>query len=185
MVCIKIRDMNRTIKAESEAAEYLKNIGIQYEKWDASKIISEDASPESILEAYSEEIGQLKEKGGYVTADVIDINRNTKDLKAMLEKFNREHWHDEDEIRYTIKGHGLFHIHTKDNHTVAIEVERGDLLRVPKGTYHWFDLCDDMEIRAIRLFQDKSGWTPYYTGSSAESAYLPLCFGPTFIKPQK
>ena len=36
----------------------------------------------------------------------------------------------------------------------AIEVEAGDLIRVPKGTHHWFDLCADRRIRAIRLFQE-------------------------------
>jgi 1,2-dihydroxy-3-keto-5-methylthiopentene dioxygenase len=38
----------------------------------------------------------------------------------------------------------------------AIKVEAGDLIRVPKGTHHRFDLCSD-RIRAIRLFQDVSG----------------------------
>ena len=47
----------------------------------------------------------------------------------------------------------------------AIEVEAGDLIRVPRGTHHWFDLCADRRIRAIRLFQDPSGWTPHYTES--------------------
>ncbi len=182
MVSVMIRNKNRKMTSEREITEYLKSIGIQYEKWDASKILSDDATPEEILNAYGPEIERLKKQGSYVTADVIDINKNTKDLNVMLEKFNKEHWHDEDEVRYTVKGHGLFHVHTKNGDTVAIEVGRGDLLRVPKGTMHWFDLCNDMEIRAIRLFQNKSGWTPYYSESGAEKSYQPLCFGPEFIK---
>ena len=50
----------------------------------------------------------------------------------------------------------------------AIEVEAGDLIRVPRGTQHWFDLCGDRRIRAIRLFQDQSGWTPHYTQSGVD-----------------
>jgi 1,2-dihydroxy-3-keto-5-methylthiopentene dioxygenase len=55
------------------------------------------------------------------------------------------------------------------------------LIRVPRGTWHWFDLCGDRDIRAIRLFQDKSGWTPHYTESGADRGYQPLCMGPAYI----
>ena len=63
----------------------------------------------------------------------------------------------------------------------AIEVEAGDLIRVPRGTHHWFDLCGDRRIRAIRLFQDMSGWTPHYTDSGVDKGFEPVCFGPTYV----
>jgi 1,2-dihydroxy-3-keto-5-methylthiopentene dioxygenase len=49
---------------------------------------------------------------------------------------------------------------------VAIEVEPGDMIRVPDGTRHWFTLREDRRIRAIRLFQDPAGWTPHYTAAA-------------------
>ena len=64
---------------------------------------------------------------------------------------------------------------------VAIEVGAGDLLSVPRGTWHWFELCPEQRIRAIRLFQDPSGWTPHYTESGAEAGYQPVCLGPTQV----
>jgi len=67
----------------------------------------------------------MKARGGYVTADVIDVNPETPGLEAMLSKFSREHWHDEDEVRFIISGNGLFHIRPKST-VVAIEVEAGD-----------------------------------------------------------
>jgi 1,2-dihydroxy-3-keto-5-methylthiopentene dioxygenase len=94
----------------------------------------------------------------------------------MLAKFNREHWHDEDEVRFIIAGHGLFHIHATNGAVLAIEVEAGDLIRVPRGTLHWFNLCSDRRIRAIRLFQDTAGWTPHYTESRVDENFLPACF---------
>ena len=106
---------------------------------------------------------RLKARGGYVTADVIDVTADTPNLDTMLAKFNREHWHDEDEVRFIIAGRGLFHIHPNEGPVFVIEVEPGDLIRVPRGTKHWFDLCAERRIRAIRLFQDQSGWTPRYT----------------------
>jgi 1,2-dihydroxy-3-keto-5-methylthiopentene dioxygenase len=108
---------------------------------------------------------------------VIDVGPETPGLDQMLAKFNREHWHDEDEVRFVLSGHGLFHIHPMTGPVVAIEVEAGDLIRVPRGTWHWFNLCGDRRIRAIRLFQDAAGWTPQYTDSGADKDFQPLCFG--------
>ncbi len=103
----------------------------------------------------------------------------------MLNKFNKEHWHDEDEVRFVIEGKGVFHIHPEKGEVLEIEVHPGDLLKVPRGTHHWFNLCETKRIRCIRLFQDTSGWTPHYTKTSEETKYLPLCLGPAFVEPEK
>ncbi|MEP7272666.1 MAG: acireductone dioxygenase, partial [Acidobacteriota bacterium] len=66
----------------------------------------------------------------------------------------------------------------------AIEVEAGDLIRVPQGTWHWFDLCADRQIRAIRLFKDPAGWAPNYTESGVDTGYQPICLGPAFVPSQ-
>jgi 1,2-dihydroxy-3-keto-5-methylthiopentene dioxygenase len=167
---------------DSEAiALYLANCGIEYERWLLRDPIVEDAPADEILSAYATEITELKSRGGYVTADLIDVSSETPGLEAMLAKFNREHWHDEDEVRFIIAGHGLFHIHPPTKPVVAIEVEAGDLIRVPRGTWHWFNLCADRRIRAIRLFQDIAGWTPNYTDSGTDQTFLPACFGSTYL----
>lgn len=177
MAVLTISEKNRKIEEANEITEYLAGIGIDYERWDTDGLrVGEDASDEEILEAYSDEIEQLKESGGYVTSDVINVSPETPGLDEMLAKFNKEHWHDEDEVRYIVKGHGLFHIAPEDGSVVAIEMEAGDLIRVPRGTRHWFDLCADRTVRAIRLFQDPSGWTPHYTDSRNEEGYQALCF---------
>ena len=164
-----------------EIANYLTGIGIDYAKWENLKQVSEDASDQEILDGYSDEIEMLKEKGGYVTADVINIVPTTPGLDVMLNKFNKEHWHDEDEVRFIVKGHGLFHIAPEGGDVVSIEMEAGDMIRVPRGTKHWFNLCGDKTVRAIRLFQDVSGWTPQYTDSGVDAGYQPLCFGVQYI----
>jgi len=184
MAVLRIPDKKKTLQKDSEVRGYLAGIGVEYERWEPPAELPIDASSEAILSAYEEQIANLKKRGGYVTADVIDVNPDTPGLDAMLSKFNVEHTHDEDEVRYIIAGRGLFHIHPEQGAVVAIEVEAGDLIRVPRGTKHWFDLCGDRRIRAIRLFQEKSGWTPLYTGSGADRGYEPVCFGPRYLSPQ-
>jgi 1,2-dihydroxy-3-keto-5-methylthiopentene dioxygenase len=184
MAIVTIPDERQTLTDEAAIRRHLASINVGYERWEPAHAVAGDAPPEDILAAYAAEIERLKSRGGYVTADVIDVNPQTPGLDEMLAKFKREHWHDEDEVRFIIRGRGVFHIHPPEGPLTSVEVEPGDLLSVPRGTRHWFDLCADREIRAIRLFQDKSGWTPHYTDSGAERGYQPSCFGPSHIPPR-
>jgi 1,2-dihydroxy-3-keto-5-methylthiopentene dioxygenase len=181
MAIVKVPEENRTIQDADAIGRYLAKAGIEFERWTPSANLGADAPAETVLSAYEEKINELKARGGYVTADVIDVNSDTPGLEAMLARFNSEHWHDEDEVRMIVEGRGLFHIHPADGPVFAIEVEPGDLIRVPKGTHHWFDLCGERRIRAIRLFQDKAGWTPHYTQSGVDRGFQPICFGPSYF----
>ncbi len=184
MAVVRIPDENRVLREQDQVRDYLASISIEYERWEPVMGVGADASSEEILRAYEGQVSELKKRGGYVTADVIDVKPDTPGLDTMLAKFNIEHRHDEDEVRYIIAGRGLFHIHPADGPVIAIEVEAGDLIRVPRGTLHWFDLCGDRRIRAIRLFQDVTGWTPHYTNSGIDRGYEPVCLGPRYIPPQ-
>lgn len=181
MAVVTVPNKDIILRDTGEITGYLAGIGIDYERWATDHDVSPDASADEILDAYLAEIEKLKVKGAYVTADVIDVKPSTPGLNAMLDKFNKEHWHDEDEVRFIVKGHGLFHIAPEADDVVSIEMEAGDLIRIPPGTLHWFNLCGDRTVRAIRLFQDVSGWTPHYTKSGVDTGYQPLCLGPVYI----
>jgi len=181
MAVVRFPDEGRTVTDEAAVRETLARVGIDYERWQPSHPLPDGAPAEAVLAAYASEIDRLKKSGGYVTADVIDVSPQTPNLDAMLAKFRKEHWHDEDEVRFILRGRGVFHIHPKDAPVMAIEVVPGDLLRVPRGTHHWFDLCSERDIRAIRLFQDVSGWTPRYTDTGVDGRYEPVCLGPSYI----
>jgi 1,2-dihydroxy-3-keto-5-methylthiopentene dioxygenase len=184
MARIRIQDENREITDVQEIRAYLRPHGIWYEKWDVEGRLPAEATNEQILETYAPEIDRLKKAGNFVTADVINVSPATPNLDALLAKFSKEHTHSEDEVRFTVKGSGVFHIHPKNGPVFGIQVESGDLINVPAGTQHWFDLCNDKTIRCIRLFQDQSGWTPHYIdGSHLHEKYTPLCLGPAYLKP--
>jgi 1,2-dihydroxy-3-keto-5-methylthiopentene dioxygenase len=177
MALVMILDEKKTIRDVQEISSCLGGYGIDYERWIPAHPVADDAPAEQILRVYSSEIEKLKTRGGYLTADVIDVGPKTTGLEEMLAKFSREHWHDEDEVRFVIAGRGIFHIHPGAETVLAVEVEAGDLIRIPRGTQHWFNLCADRRIRAIRLFQDTAGWTPHYTDSGVDEGFLPVCFG--------
>jgi 1,2-dihydroxy-3-keto-5-methylthiopentene dioxygenase len=182
MALVKIPSEGRTLENDDAIRTHLATCGIEYARVPEA-VVPSDVPAESLLAQLAPLIDDLKARGGYVTADVIDVSPATPGLDAMLARFNTEHWHDEDEVRLIVEGRGLFHVHPPGQPVFAIEVEAGDLIRVPRGTHHWFDLCGDRRIRAIRLFQDKSGWTPHYTQSGADRDFQPVCFGPAYIRP--
>jgi len=171
-----------TIHDEAEVRAALAPLGIDYERWSLDRV-PDDSSADVVLAAYRAEIEAMKQRGGYVTADVIDVNAQTPNLEAMLAKFDKEHTHSEDEVRFILAGRGIFFL-AMGERVASVEVGPGDMLRVPRGTKHWFTLCEDRRIRAIRWFQDTTGWTPQYTGSGIDAGYQPLCFGPAYLGPR-
>jgi 1,2-dihydroxy-3-keto-5-methylthiopentene dioxygenase len=185
MAIVKVPSEEVVLRQPDVVRAFLAQYAIDYEQWAPKHPVAADAPPEQLLAAYASEVDALKGRGGYVTADVIDVKPETPNLDAMLARFSREHWHDEDEVRFIVEGRGLFHVHPANGPVFAIEVEAGDLIRVPRGTHHWFDLCGDRRIRAIRLFQDQSGWTPHYTDSGIDQGFQPVCFGPGFVPSER
>ncbi len=181
---IHVSENDRTISDPGEIAEYLKPFGIHFENWEVANRIGPAATNVEILAAFQPEIDRLKATGGYVTADVINVTPDTPGIDEMLAKFDKEHFHTEDEVRFTVEGSGLFHIHPEGGPVFSITVTAGDLISVPNGTRHWFNLCGEKTIRCIRLFEDATGWTPHYNEESTHEGYQPLCMGPRTIELQ-
>jgi 1,2-dihydroxy-3-keto-5-methylthiopentene dioxygenase len=179
MAVLRFPDSDTRFDSEPEIRAQLAGLGIDYERWSLDRV-GADASADAVLEAYASEIAEMKRRGGYVTADVIDVNPQTPNLDAMLAKFDKEHTHSEDEVRFILAGRGIFFLNI-GGRVASVEVGPGDMLRVPRGTTHWFTLCEDRRIRAIRWFQVTTAWTPHYTGSGVDTGYQPLCFGPAYL----
>ena len=182
MAILRFLPDGRIVEGDAEVQACLGALGVDYERWDLSRVPA-DSPAEAVLSAYAVEIDAMKRRGGYVTADVIDVSPETPNLDAMLARFDKEHTHSEDEVRFILAGRGVFFLHL-DGKVVSVEVGPGDMLRVPRGATHWFTLCEDRRIRAIRWFQDTSGWTPQYTGTGVDEQYQPLCFGPAYLGPR-
>lgn len=184
MAVIRIPSQDRTLDDRDDMRAFLADYGIQYECWPLTDRVDPDADPAEILKTYAAEIELLKMRGGYTAADVINVTPRTPGLEEMLNRFNKEHRHADDEVRFIIKGRGIFHVNPATAPVFAIQVEGGDMINVPAGTRHWFDLCADRLIRAIRLFKDPSGWSPQYVENGVHGDYAPLCWGPTYIPGQ-
>jgi 1,2-dihydroxy-3-keto-5-methylthiopentene dioxygenase len=157
MAVLRFPKTNTIFEDEGTIRAELAELGIDYERWNLDRVPT-DSSADVVLDAYRDEIDEMKRRGGYVTADVIDVTPETPGLDAMLARFDKEHTHSEDEVRFILAGKGIFFLNI-GGRVASVEVHPGDMLRVPKGTTHWFTLCEDKRIRAVRWFQETTGWT--------------------------
>ncbi len=145
-------------------------VGIRFERWEARQPLKPGASPAEILEAYGEAVERLKQERGFKTADVLSMVPDHPDKVALRNKFLHEHTHSEDEVRFFVEGQGLFTIH-KAGRVYNVLCEKGDLIGVPDGTPHWFDMGPNPRFTAIRLFTNTEGWVAHHTGSDIASRF--------------
>lgn len=139
--------------------------GVAFERVAALVELDPGADAAAVLAAYAPFVAQQKAERGYAVADVVRIVRGTPDTAPMRAKFLSEHLHTEDEARLFAEGSGAFYLHLGGKVLVMV-CGRGDYLRVPAGTRHWFDMGPDPDFTAVRLFTDPAGWVASFTGES-------------------
>lgn len=151
----------------------LAEAGITLRRWDAQQALSAQASNDEILSAYDSEIKALVKEGGYQSWDVVSMTPEHPQKQAFREKFLDEHQHSEDEVRFFVRGSGLFVLHIEGK-VYALLCEQNDLINVPAGTKHWFDMGPNPSFTAIRLFNNPEGWVANFTGNDIASHYPKL-----------
>jgi 1,2-dihydroxy-3-keto-5-methylthiopentene dioxygenase len=152
-----------------QIADALRERGIRFERW-PTRAVAADAGPDAILAAYAPDIDRLKSEGGYATADVISLKPDHPDRAVLRQKFLNEHTHSEDEVRFFVAGSGLFTLHLADR-VYEVLCEQGDLIGVPDGTPHWFDMGPTPSFTALRLFTNPAGWVANFTGTDIAARF--------------
>ncbi|MGH8033383.1 MAG: 1,2-dihydroxy-3-keto-5-methylthiopentene dioxygenase [Luteimonas sp.] len=145
-------------------ARALGTIGVTFERWHATQPIAAGATPDEVIAAYKSDIDRITAERGFTTVDVISIAPDNPKRDELRKKFLDEHFHKEDEVRFFVAGSGLFTLHVDDK-VYEIECVKDDLIAVPDGTTHWFDMGPAPEFVAIRFFEQPDGWIGHFTGS--------------------
>ncbi|MFH7341065.1 1,2-dihydroxy-3-keto-5-methylthiopentene dioxygenase [Streptomyces sp. KHY 26] len=159
-----------------EIAAALAPLGVRFERWPVRRDVPDDADTETVLAAYGPWIDRLSAEDAFTTVDVLGLRPDGDDpghpakARAAREKFLREHTHGDDEVRFFASGSGVFYLHI-DGEVHAVLCERGDLLGVPRGTTHWFDMGTRPSFTAIRFFRQADGWAGDFTGSAIATLF--------------
>ncbi len=182
-----------------EIAKRLEKIGVLFERWPLEKPLPKEAGQEEVLKAYASEIERLKERFGFGSVDVVSVTPDHPKRKELREQFLKEHTHADFEVRFFVAGRGLFYLHPEEGHrkrpghlrepspprnsghVYLVLCEAGDLISVPAGTKHWFDMGERPDLKVIRFFTTREGWKAEFTGSDIADRfpkleeYLKLC----------
>lgn len=166
------------IKPEREAvytdfdtiAATLGEAGVQLERWEAGRRLSPDADQDEVLAAYRDDVERLNKQYGFQSVDVISLRPGNPKKHELRQKFLSEHTHDDFEVRFFVDGQGLFYLHI-DGRVYAVLCTRGDLISVPAGTTHWFDMGANPDFKCIRFFTTPEGWVGNFTGNDIASRF--------------
>ncbi|HET6588518.1 MAG TPA: acireductone dioxygenase [Oleiagrimonas sp.] len=147
----------------ADIARELDAVGVRFEQWQTNQPVAPGASQDAVIAAYRQDIDRLMRNEGYQSVDVISLTSDHPDRTTLRQKFLSEHTHSEDEVRFFVAGSGQFTLHIGDK-VYDVLCQAGDLIGVPDGTRHWFDMSESPYFVAIRLFTNKEGWVANFTG---------------------
>jgi 1,2-dihydroxy-3-keto-5-methylthiopentene dioxygenase len=151
-------------------ADALRGIGVRFERWHAARALSTDADDQEVLDVYAADIERLSRENAYQSMDVARCRPDHPQKAQMRGKFLQEHTHDDDEVRLFVEGSAMFYLRV-DGRVYMTQCEGGDLISVPAGTRHWFDMGPSPSFTAIRLFTTPDGWVARFTGDPIASRF--------------
>jgi 1,2-dihydroxy-3-keto-5-methylthiopentene dioxygenase len=154
----------------TEIADALRRLGCRLEPQAPRGALPADAGQEVVLAAYRDVVDKIVADEGFLSVDVVSMHptddpgwaRTAEEARA---RFIDEHTHgDEHEVRFVVRGAGAFYVHLQGK-VHGLYCGAGDLLGLPPGTTHWFDMGTRPDFTTIRFFHDAQGWAGVPTGS--------------------
>ncbi|MCL6564021.1 MAG: cupin domain-containing protein [Firmicutes bacterium] len=153
-----------------DVIDYLTQHGVYYEHWDLDHLPTrlrtgwDLSGPERIatIESLADRLGRVAESFGYISYDLVILAPEvTPDLDQALETYRKPHHHSEDEVRLVIDGEVAYTM-TANGATFTVVLEPGDLISIPAGVSHFFELTQGQRLKAVRLFQSQAGWVAQF-----------------------
>ncbi len=153
------------IRDPEQIAEKLWEIGVLFERWSAEHEFSPEADQETVIAAYRTSIDRLIDRYEFHSVDVVSLRPDHPQKAELRSKFLSEHTHGEFEVRFFVEGKGIFYLHPDDRVYIML-CEQGDLISIPAGIRHWFDMGENPNFKCIRLFSTPDGWVASFTGET-------------------
>ncbi|MFF3976043.1 cupin [Streptomyces sp. NPDC001828] len=143
----------------------LLRIGVRFARWHAARRIPAGADDATVMNAYRSHIDHVRAESGYQAVDIARLvagpagpagSARPGPGQPTREKLLKEHFHDEDLVRFVVSGLGCFYLHAAAQ-VYAVLCTAGDMLSVPSRTAHWFDAGASPSYTAIRFRGKRNG----------------------------
>lgn len=157
----------------AEMARELAALNVRFEKWEANQPFAADADQATVLAAYHDDVERLNKEYGFQSVDVVSLRPDHPQKDEFRAKFLNEHTHDDFEVRFFVDGQGMFYLHANGK-VYTVLCTQGDLISVPEGVTHWFDMGENPSFKCIRFFTTPEGWVGHFTGSGIDQQFPTL-----------
>jgi 1,2-dihydroxy-3-keto-5-methylthiopentene dioxygenase len=171
-------DPGTTLLRTADPAEIipaLSQIGCRFGQRPVRPEVGPASGQDAVLAAYRAEIDELAGEYSFGSVDVAvsypsDEPGWAEQAAGLRAQFASEHTHSDDEVRYVVRGSGVFYLHV-NGRVYAVRTTAGELIAVPAKTAHWFDMGPRPDFTTIRFFPDAQGWVGYPTGSDIATRF--------------
>ncbi|MFC6338396.1 acireductone dioxygenase [Pseudomonas sp. CCM 7891] len=161
---------NKVLTHSDDIASTLAEQGIRFERWQPASRIEAGATQAEVIATYQEQIDQRMSEGGYLTVDVLSVNHDHPQKAELRARLFDEHHQAGNQLHLFAAGRGLLALHIND-YVYAVLCEKNDVISIPAGTAHWFDMGENPRVVAIRLFSTSQGWAPNFTGDDIANRF--------------
>jgi len=149
---------NKVLTHFDDIVSTLAEHGVRFARWQPSPI-EKGASDEQMITAYQAQIAAL----GYTCVEVLRVAVDQPQQAEQRAGSLEERRCSADDVRFFVAGQGLFCLHIGD-YVYAVRCEKNDLLVIPAGVAHWFDMGENPNFVVLRLFDAAKGGEPVFIG---------------------
>ncbi|QHA08065.1 cupin [Streptomyces broussonetiae] len=138
--------------------------------------VDRDASDAALVAAYSAEIEAFDSDGRDRRAETVTVRLDetnqewVEDVQDSRRTYFNEHTHSEDEIWFFADGGACFYIRAEGKVHILVATD-GNLLSLPAGTRHWFDMGLRPDFRAVRLYLTSEGFDGEFTADKIADGF--------------
>lgn len=162
---------NKVLNHADDIASTLAAVGIDYRRLELPATLRPGCEQAEFDAAYGLWLQALMGKGGYVQQELFNLQRNHPQKLELRARHLDEQSQQSVSAWLFIGGFAQLSLHL-DGYVYVLQGERGDLLTLPAGTRHWFDLGEEPHVLALRL--SASDEAPERTGEAIASRFARL-----------
>lgn len=158
---------NKLLTHVEDIASTLAAVGVQFSQVPVAQPVMAGTASDELMTTSRAQIDQLMTQHGYTSAEVLSLCDERGEGSELARALRAEQICRPAHLHYYLAGRGLLALHIGE-YVYSLLCEKGDLVRLPAGTAHWFDGGEHPRFAVLRLFD--SPQVPAFTRQTGDFA---------------
>ena len=142
---------NKLLTHVEDIASTLAAVGVQFSQVPVQQPVTAGTASDELMAACRVQIDQLLTQHGYASAEVLSLCDERGEGSELARSLRAEQRCQPAHLHYYLAGRGPLALHIGE-YVYSLLCVKGDLLRLPAGTAHWFDGGEHPRFAVLRLF---------------------------------